>query len=145
MTGKEMWDAFIKENGAPSCEFEQWAFGADADELARLVKDGIKTATASAYPMYELEGEALPEEGSYSVILDSSDNAVCVIKTLKVSVIPFNGITSELASMEGEGDRSLRYWREVHEKFFTEELSTAGLVFTHDMKVVFEEFTVVYK
>lgn len=60
-------------------------------------------------------------------------------------VIPFNGITSELASMEEEGDRSLRYWRDVHEKFFTEELSTARLVFTHDMKVVFEEFTVVYK
>ena len=36
-------------------------------------------------------------------------------------------------------------WREVHEKFFAECLNEAGLKFTSDMKVVCEEFSVVYK
>ena len=92
-----------------------------------------------------MEDEPLPAEGEYSVILDSMDNAVCVIQTTKVSVIPFNEVTEEHAFKEGEGDKSLEYWREVHEKFFTECMEESGLEFTSDMKVVCEEFAVVYK
>lgn len=106
---------------------------------------GEKTATASAYPLYELENEPLPKAGAYSVILDSNDNGVCVIQTQKVTVVPFGEVTAEHACKEGKGDKSLDYWREVHEKFFTEYLNEAGLKFTSDMKVVCEEFSVVYK
>ena len=35
--------------------------------------------------------------------------------------------------------------KEVHEKFFTKALNKGGLHFTYDMKVVCEEFSVVYK
>lgn len=45
---------------------------------------------------------------------------------------------------EGEGDKSLAYWRQVHEEFFTEWLEEAGLTFTPDSKVVLEEFRKVY-
>ena len=45
---------------------------------------------------------------------------------------------------EGEGDKSLAYWRQVHEEFFTEWMSEAGLTFTPDSKVVLEEFRKVY-
>ena len=145
MTGKELWDLFAKENNIEESNYEAWAFGVDADVLANLVVSGEKTATASAYPLYELEDEPLPAEGEYSVILDSMDNAVCVIQTTKVSVIPFNEVTEEHAFKEGEGDKSLEYWREVHEKFFTECMEESGLEFTSDMKVVCEEFAVVYK
>ena len=44
MTAKEMW----KESGLAG-EYEAWAFGEAPDQLALLVKDGIKTATCSAY------------------------------------------------------------------------------------------------
>ena len=145
MTGKELWEEFIKKNDLPDCEYEQWAFGVAADLLAHLVVTGEKPATASAYPLYKLENEPLPTMGEYSVILDSKDNAVCVIQTKKVSVVPFNEVTAEHAYKEGEGDRSLTYWREVHEKFFTECLREAGLEFDSDMEVVCEEFAVVYK
>lgn len=37
------------------------------------------------------------------------------------------------------------FWRKAHEKFFTECLNEAGLKFTPKMKVVCEEFSVVYK
>ena len=43
MTAEEMW----KKSGLTG-EYEAWSFGDDADELARLVKEGIKTATCSA-------------------------------------------------------------------------------------------------
>ena len=70
---------------------------------------------------------------------------VCVIQTHKVTVVPFSEVTAEHAYKEGEGDKSLDYWREVHEKFFAECLNEVGLKFTSDMKVVCEEFAVVYK
>ena len=145
MTGKDLWEAFVENNNVEDCRYEAWAFGVEADLLAHLVAIGEKTATASAYPLYELEKEPLPKTGAYSVILDSNDNGVCVIQTQKVTVVPFGEVTAEHAYKEGEGDKSLDYWREVHEKFFTECLNEAGLKFTSDMKVVCEEFSVVYK
>lgn len=145
MTGKELWDIFSKENNLNSCAYEAWAFGVDADLLAQLVVTGEKTATASAYLLYELENEPLPQTGAYSVILDSKENAVCIIQTTKVAVVPFKEVTVEHAYKEGEGDKSLDFWRKVHEKFFAECMAKAGLKFTYDMRVVCEEFVVVYK
>ena len=49
------------------------------------------------------------------------------------------------AYKEGEGDRSLEYWRRVHKEFFTECMEEAGEEFTPDMDVVLEEFSVVYR
>ena len=144
MTEKELWNQFKEKNNISDCDYEAWAFGVDADMLANLVLIGEKTATASAFPLYESEKEPLPEVGEYSIILDSKDNAVCIIKTAKVYVVPFKEVTAEHAYKEGEGDKSLEYWRAVHEKFFTDCLSEAGMLFSGDMKVVCEEFDVVY-
>ena len=139
MTAEEMWN----QSGLTG-EYDAWSFGDDADTLARLVKDGIKTATCSAYCFYELEEEGLPEAGAYNIILDSDEQAVCITRTTKVYVTPFSQVTAEHAFKEGEGDRSLAYWREVHKRFFTEELKEADLEFDEDMKLVCEEFEAVY-
>ena len=137
MTAEEMW----KESGLTG-EYEAWSFGADADVLARLVKDGIKTATCSARCYYEMEGEPLPEVGGYSIILDSKDQAVCIIRTTRVYTVTFNRVSEEHAWKEGEGDRSLEYWRNTHRRFFTDELREDGLDFDEDMELVCEEFEV---
>lgn len=143
MKAEEMWSLYSqKEQG--SSDYEAWAFGDAADELAQLVLNGVKTATASAYPLYEQEGEALPKVGEYSVILDSQEEAVCIIKTTKVFVTPFDEVSELHAYKEGEGDRSLAYWREVHKRFFTACMMEEGLTFDHQMHVVCEEFVRVY-
>ena len=49
MTDRELWEKFIAENEVMDCDYQAWAFGADADMLAELVVKGEKTATASAY------------------------------------------------------------------------------------------------
>lgn len=144
MTHEEMWNAFQAVNPAAGEAYEPWAFGGAPDMLAELARSGVKTATSSAGTLYELEGEPLPEVGECSVILDSRDQAVCVIRTTRVYTLPFDQVTAEHAYSEGEGDRSLDYWRRVHEEFFRAELAEAGLVFAPDMPVVCEEFEVVY-
>ena len=140
MTAEEMW----KSSGL-SGEYGAWAFGDDADKLAELVKNGTKTATCSAYDLYEAENESLPQVGEYSVILDSRDEAVCIIRTTKVYVEAFDQVTPGHAFKEGEGDRSLEYWRKVHIDFLTEELAEIHQSFDRDTRVVCEEFELAYK
>ena len=70
MTDRELWEKFIAENEVMDCDYQAWAFGADADMLAELVVKGEKTATASAYVWYEIENESLPTEGLYNVVLN---------------------------------------------------------------------------
>ena len=79
------------------------------------------------------------------MILNSSGEAVCVVKTIKIYVTEFKNVSAEHAYKEGEGDRSLEYWREVHVNFLTNELATINKTFDENTKVVCEEFEVVYK
>lgn len=144
MNAQDMWKLFKTSCSTQSDEYDAWQFGAAPDLLAQLVLSGKKTATASAHPLYALEGEPLPEAGQYSVILNSASEAVCIIRTTRVTVVPYREITADHAFKEGEGDRSLDDWRAVHEAFFTKELSACGLTFDESMPVVCEEFEVVY-
>ncbi len=128
-------------SGAP----EAWSFGGDPDGLARLVLEGKKRATSSAFPLYALEGEPLPRAGDCSVLLDGAGRALCVLRTTRVRVLPFCRVPAEHAALEGEGDLSPETWREIHRKFFTEEMAAAGLAFQEDTEVVCEEFEVLYR
>ena len=144
MTPQEMWNAYKQINPSIGDEMDAWAFGVEPDLLADLVFTGEKTATASAYDLYAVEDEPLPQVGTFDVVLDSQDQAVCIVEITKVSVQPFHQVSADHAFKEGEGDKSLAYWRQVHEEFFTEWLEEAGLTFTPDSKVVLEEFRKVY-
>jgi uncharacterized protein YhfF len=122
-----------------------WAFGGsaeEADELLQLVLEGTKTATASALWDYEAEGEALPEVGSLSILLDGRGHPRALINTTEVEVVPFDEVDEEHARLEGEGDRSLDHWRTAHEGFFG-QVSSRG--FEPDMPVVLERFAVIYQ
>ena len=143
MNAEEMGERYYEKTGVHA-EYDAWAFGGAPDELAELVLNGIKTATASAYPLYEQEQEPLPQVGEYNVILNAKDEAVCIIKTTKVYVVPFREVSADHAYREGENDRSLDSWRAVHRDFFSEEMASAGLTFNEDMPVVCEEFLRVY-
>ena len=144
MTPKEIWNAYKQINPSIGDEIDAWAFGVDVDLLADLVLRGEKTATASAYGLYALEAESLPQEGTFDIILDSQNQAVCIVEITKVSVQPFHQVSADHAYKEGEGDKSLAYWRQVHEECFAEWLKEAGLTFTPESKVVLEEFCKVY-
>jgi len=145
MTAHDMWQAFIALHpGAADAPYEARAYGDDPDELARLTLAGTKRATASAHALYGLDGDPLPQAGQYSVVLDSRDEAVCVIRNVRVHILPYREVDARHAFLEGEGDRSLRYWREVHERFFRREMAGYGLEFTEDIAVVCEEFEVMY-
>lgn len=149
---EEMWLSYLKSIDktayASDKSYEAWHFCADeknANELAILVKSGIKKATTSLYYSYQIEEEALPAVGQHNIILDWFGNPQCIIKTTSVEVLPFNEVTEAFAKIEGEGDRSLDYWKRVHRTAFKNELLTEKKEFDDDMLVVCEIFEVVYK
>ena len=115
MKSDQMWQAYKILNQSIGDKIDAWAFGVEADYLAELVLMGQKTATSSAFDLYAVGTEPLPKENELSVILDSKENAICIIETTKVEVIPFKEVSEDHAYKEGEGDRRLTYWRELHE------------------------------
>jgi uncharacterized protein YhfF len=127
--------------------YQAWGFGDSpemADSLGTLVRDGVKTATASLMWAYEAENEPLPEIGDYSIILDGRGRPMCIIQTTEVYVRPFDEVDEKQAYLEGEGDRSLAYWREAHWSFFSRECTEIGREPSQKMPVLYERFTLVY-
>lgn len=126
-----------------------YAFGRGekmANELATLVLSGEKCGTTSLHQLYELENEKIPQVGEVSVILDGSGHPTSVIKNIKIEVLKFKEITKQHAFIEGEGDKSLDYWRRAHKDFFTKrDQEIKEINFDEDSLVVFETFEVIYK
>lgn len=137
------WNEYWKDRNKPQ-SVSAWQFGADPDTLAKLVIDGIKTATCSGYIFYELENEPLPATGDYNIILNSDDKPVAITKTLEVTITPMNEVSEEFAIAEGEGDRTYQYWWNEHERFFRKELNAIGREFSEDMLLVCERFEVIH-
>lgn len=114
-----------------------WAFGDSsemADELAELVIKGKKTASCGSLSSFKNEDES-PTIGGYSIILNGRDEPVCVIRTISLCIVRFCDVGEDLASKEGEGDLSLKYWRKEHKSFFSREGT-----YQEDMELVVEEF-----
>jgi uncharacterized protein YhfF len=148
---QDYFDAFLAqlppESPYRSCRVlaEGWGDGPQmADELGALIAAGTKTATCSALAEWEYDGDELPAPGVLTVVLDGSDEPLCIVETSEVTVQPFNQVPEEFAYDEGEGDRSLDYWREVHQRFFERTFERIGGQFSEDMLLVCERFRVIY-
>ncbi len=113
-----------------------FAFGdnpALADELLDLVMKGIKTATCST------EDEPnTSSPGEQWIVLDGSGQPRCVIESTEVTYRKFGEVDAAFAHDEGEGDRSLAWWRNAHRTYF----GRLGR-FSEDMTLMCERFRLV--
>jgi uncharacterized protein YhfF len=140
---RSFWSDFADEAGVDA-PFQAWAFGSDdmpelATTLALLVRDGPKRAT-TALPSSFDEDDPFPVVGAYSVVLDGNGEPVCIIRTTRVDTVRFGDVDEEFAWVEGEGDRTLEYWRKAHMWFFEAD----GTPITDDDLVVLETFDKVW-
>ena len=132
--------------GLPADAPEAWAFGATpahADELLALVLDGTKTATASSLWDHEHTGEPIPEVGWLNIILDGRGHPRALLQTVAVTVVPFDQVSESHASAEGEGDRTLATWRDIHERYWRNH-SESPRGFAPTMPVVCEELRLLF-
>ncbi|MBV8352732.1 MAG: ASCH domain-containing protein, partial [Verrucomicrobia bacterium] len=85
----------------------------------------------------------LPQTEDQSVVIDGNGAPVAIIETVAVFVVPFNEVPEQFAYDEGEGDRSLAYWREAHRNYFSRQ-PFKDRVFDERMPLVCERFRVVH-
>ena len=116
-----------------------------AEELGGLIASGIKTATYSSVWEWEAEGRPIPEKGLITIVLDWDSTPLSIIETIEVEIKPYNHVDAQFAYEEGEGDRSLQYWREAHWKHFSRILAAISKEPTEDMPLVCERIRVIYK
>lgn len=124
------------------------AFGdnpALADELSALVVEGVKTATCGDLWYYEAKELPLPYVGEWWIVLDGSGRPVAVTETTEVEIRRYDEVDAAFAFEEGEGDRSLAYWREAHKRYFGRTLPAIGREFSEDMPLVCVRFQVAYR
>ena len=138
------WAEFVAATGIDG-PYEAWAFGDEslgdlATELALLVRDGPKRATAGLAAEYEAENDSLPKPGDLSVILDGQGEPVCVIRTTLVETRGFGDVDEAFAWDEGEGDRTLAWWRRAHVWFFEQ----FDIVVDEDTPMVLERFELLW-
>jgi uncharacterized protein YhfF len=125
---------------------ESWGDSpAMADELGALIAAGTKTATCSALAEWEYEGEEIPQPGLLTIVLDGKGDPLCIVETIEVTVKPFHQVDAAFACEEGEGDRSLEYWRSTHKRFFERTFACIGAEFSEDISLVCERFRLIYK
>jgi uncharacterized protein YhfF len=104
-----------------------------ADKLLDLVIKGLKTATCSTEdePNTSTSGERW-------IVLDGRGEPACVIETIEVTYRRFPEVDAAFAYEEGEGDRSLDYWRQAHRTYFGRQGK-----FREDMMLMCERFRLV--
>ncbi|MDX1658395.1 MAG: ASCH domain-containing protein [Nitriliruptorales bacterium] len=112
-----------------------------ADELGQLVREGPKRATAGWVADEEADP---PAEGQHDVVLGGDGSPICLIRTDEAETRPFKTADPAFAWDEGEGDRTLAWWRDAHVSFFTRRSEVVGEPFTDDSLVTFERFSVVW-
>lgn len=155
MTADEAWSSFLANRPSGYApvpwfdgrlyEAEHWgSAGAMADELAGLIVAGIKTASCSCLWEWEAEKEPLIPVGFHSVVLDGSGEPVGIVRYTSIEVRRYCDVDEAFAHAEGEGDRTLAYWRRAHWAWFSDVLPTIGRQPAEDMPLVCETFTLVH-
>jgi uncharacterized protein YhfF len=97
-------------------DLEQFSFGdspAMADELADLVLAGRKRATCWA-----VGDGPMTDVGKRIVMLDGAGIPKAVLETVELVQRRFSEIDEGFAFDEGEGDRTLEYWKTAHQQYF---------------------------
>lgn len=146
---ERFWAEFCAVTGTAVDEpYQSWYFGNTTEmaaELAQLVIEGRKIATASLLEVNGSVPDEAPVLGGYSVVTELDGRPRCVVRTREIRHLPFCEVDSRFAFDEGEGDRSLGLWREVHSDYFAREAAAMGMSFGERSLICCERFELLYK
>ncbi len=140
-------DSLPPNDRAHYTSFSAYYFCGDkknANICADLIQRGIKTATCGLKYWYEEGGEEMPQVGHLVVVTDWDGNPTSIIEITSVTESRFSQVTQKFAHAEGEGDRTLNWWRKAHWDFFSEECRKEGIPLSKEMPLILERFKVVY-
>ena len=146
---KNFWKQFCLANPEvnPETPYDVWYFG-NTSEMARrlgeLVLKGDKRATTTLLESAKVYPEYAPVAGDYSIVTDFEGAPMCIIQMTGIRTLPFDEVDAEYAFVEGEGDKSLEYWRQGHHRFFTIDAAENGVEFNEKSLVICQTFKLLY-
>lgn len=114
-------------------KLKTWHFKVNNDELVKLVLSGSKTVTSCIY-----NKNLLRKIGNREILIFDNEKQACITVIKKIIITEFKDVTEELAFLEGEGDKSLEYWKKVHFEYF----KSIKPDFNENDKILFEIFEV---
>ncbi|MEZ8355365.1 ASCH domain-containing protein [Vibrio splendidus] len=117
----------------------------NANLCAQLILKGEKQASCGLEHWYTHEGETRPIVGHLQVVTDWDGKPVCIVEITSVSSCKYNEVSAEFAAAEGEGDKTLEWWRKAHWNFFSRECEELKISPSEDMLLMLERFKVVYQ
>jgi uncharacterized protein YhfF len=138
-----MWSEYAAATGATG-PYLSWGFADGSNpelmtELGLLVRDGPKRATAGREVDYDAT-EPIPSPGDHHVVHDGGGRPICIVRTTSVEIRPFGLVDEQMAWDEGEGDRTLAWWRAAHLRYF----ASVGTPIDDDTPLVLERFAKVW-
>ena len=116
----------------------------DADECAKLVIQKIKQATSPSFWSFNKKNELLPKIGDLAIVTTWNSKPKAIIKTTKIEIVKFKNITSDYAFIEGEGDKSLEYWKKTHWDYYKNEMKEFANYPNEEMEIVCEYFETIW-
>jgi uncharacterized protein YhfF len=121
-------------------DIEDWCFVDNkemADALFDLVVRGEKTATSYLFD------NSINENNGFSILTNWEKTQRAILLTTNKYVTEFDKVTLEHAFKEGEKDKSLKTWKEIHKDFFEKQSSLKNQKFNNNSKIICEEFILV--
>ncbi len=116
----------------------------DADDCAELVVKKIKQATSPSVWWFQKNNINFPEIGGLAIVTNWNNEPKAIIKTKKVAIVKFKEIKASYAFIEGEGDKSLAYWKKVHWDYYTNEMKEFSESPTEEMEILCEYFETIW-
>ena len=115
-----------------------------ANEGAQLILSGKKTTTSSLLWEYENLRKPLPKVGSLSILENGKGEAVCVVETTWLEVLPLEEIDAGFAIAYGEWGSTLAEWQQNAWRYYSTQCQQLGREPTLQMTLVCERFRIVY-
>ena len=112
-----------------------------ANEGARLILSGVKTATSILLWELQKNDEPLPKVGDLCVVEDGSGNPVCVVETIWVDIIRFGDVDDSFARDYSETDGTLKDWYRVFGEYYSEKCALMNRELTGETPLICERFS----
>ena len=141
---EKLWDSFADTHPElKEYPYQIWNFY-DSKECSGIADKIInRTIRAASYSLdfFDANHEPIPEVGQYNVICCSGE-AIGIAKTTAVTEMCF--CEYDQAHALTEGYATLEKWKKVKKEMFETQCEKMGFSFSEDMKLIYEEFEIVY-
>ena len=115
-----------------------------ADAGALHILDGSKRTTSSLLWEYEHSGRSPTKSGSMSILLDGLCKPVGIVESVRVQVLPFDGVDDEFCKAYAESDGSKQGWLALNWSIYTAQCEAWGRAPSMVMPLVCEWFELVF-